>query len=61
MDTPKIQVGDQAIVAHEIREVTSLVRNIKSDLVIVWESKYGSGACVPSLWADWLNNGGPNY
>lgn len=61
METPKIEIGDEAIVEREIREVTNLIRNTKNDLVVVWESKYSGGACVPSLWLDWLNNGGPNY
>lgn len=61
MNQLNIVVGDQAIVEREIREVTALPRNKDNDLTVAWKSKYSSGVCVPSLWLDWLANGGPNY
>lgn len=61
MEKPKFEIGEQVIVGKEIRELQELISNAKGDLVVIWRSKYGSGACVPSLWNDWRQGSGENY
>lgn len=59
--TGDFQPGEQVIVGKEIRELKNVIRNTDGDPVIVWRSKYGEGACVPSSWHAWRNGTGENY
>lgn len=49
-----INVGDTVIVGTLIREVTGFTVNNCGDKVVLWKSKRETGACVPSLWFDWV-------
>lgn len=49
------KVGDSIEKDGKLYLVTGLTDNEKGSKVVVWESKGTSGACMPSIWNEWVN------